>query len=208
VPDRSDVDLLDAWRAGDGDAGEQLFDRHFPAIGRFFRSKLNDGIEDIVQRTFLIALEKRDQLREDASFRAFLFGIARGELFNQYRRRAKDAERLDFGVSSLADIDPSPSVHMAKQQEHRLLLRALRRIPLEFQLTLELFYWEKMSGPELATALGVPEGTARSRLRRGRELLEAELAAVARDPSMLKTTVDGLDKWAASLREVFDGSAV
>ncbi len=45
----------------------------------------------------------------------------------------------------------------------------MRRIPFDFQVALELFYWERMTAPEIAAVLDVPEGTARSRIRLGRE---------------------------------------
>ena len=62
---------------------------------------------------------------------------------------------------------------------------ALRRIPLELQVALELYYWEGMAGPELAAALDLPEGTVRTRLRRGRQLVReqlTELGAPADEP--------------------------
>ena len=49
-------------------------------------------------------------------------------------------------------------------------------IPVELSLALELYYWEGLSGPDLALALDVPLGTARSRLRRGIERLREHLA--------------------------------
>ena len=50
---------------------------------------------------------------------------------------------------------------------------------VELQVALELHYWEDLSGPELAAVLEIPEGTVRSRLRRGRELLQEAFARVA-----------------------------
>ena len=86
-------------------------------------------------------------------------------------------------------------------EEQRLLLEALRRIPLECQIVLELYYWEDMAAPELAQVLGIPEGTARSRLRRARELLTHRMKVLARSPALLKTTLSDLEKWVRSLRE-------
>ena len=63
------------------------------------------------------------------------------------------------------------SAEAAQHEEQRLLLEALRRIPLDLQIAIELHYWEGMSGPDLAQVLDIPEGTVRSRLRRAREPL-------------------------------------
>ena len=84
--------------------------------------------------------------------------------------------------------------------EQRLLLEGLRHLSLGDQTLLELYYWERLSGPELAAFLGVPENTARTRVRRARLRLEAELVALATTPERLKTTVDNLDRWAESIR--------
>jgi RNA polymerase sigma-70 factor (ECF subfamily) len=88
---RSDAELLDAWRAGDQSAGDDLFQRHFDALYRFFSSKLSSGVEDAIQQTLLGCVEARDRFRGDGSFRSFLFAIARHQLLAAFRTRARDA---------------------------------------------------------------------------------------------------------------------
>jgi RNA polymerase sigma-70 factor (ECF subfamily) len=80
------------------------------------------------------------------------------------------------------------------------LLLALRRIPLELQIVLELHYWEGLSTRELADAMEIPQGTVKSRLRRAREALERELAVVAESQEDVRSTIDGLDHWVAGIR--------
>ena len=122
-----------------------------------------------------------------------------------FRDARKTADRTtdepDFAEISLDDLSPSPSAVIAVHEEQRLLLEALRRIPLDCQVVLELYYWEDMVAPELAEVLGIPEGTARSRLRRARELLNQKMRLLARSPSLLKTTLSDLEHWVRSLRE-------
>jgi DNA-directed RNA polymerase specialized sigma24 family protein len=55
----TDIELLEAWRGGDRRAGEQLFERHYAAVARFFRNKLEFGVDDLIQRTFLACVEGR-----------------------------------------------------------------------------------------------------------------------------------------------------
>jgi RNA polymerase sigma-70 factor (ECF subfamily) len=81
------------------------------------------------------------------------------------------------------------------------LLHALRRLPMDHQITLELYYWENLSGSELAEVLEVPEGTVRGRIRRAKTLLEASLAELAESPQQLESTVANLEGWALSLRD-------
>ncbi|WP_434428243.1 RNA polymerase sigma factor [Nannocystis pusilla] len=82
----------------------------------------------------------------------------------------------------------------------RLLLAALQRLPLDYQVVLELHYWESMTTDEIAAALGLPPGTARSRVRRGRQLLEDSLAAAAQSPNLVESTLAGLERWIAAVR--------
>ena len=89
---------------------------------------------------------------------------------------------------------------MAKRREERLLLEALRSIPLDHQIALELYYWQEMTAAELAAVLDIPEGTIRSRLRRAKHLLEEQLAELAQSPDLLETTMANLDEWARNLR--------
>ena len=68
--------------------GDELVTRHMPVIYRFFRTKVPDIAEDLVQETFLGALERRDTLSGE-SFRAYLLAVA--------RRRLRDSPPLPRG---------------------------------------------------------------------------------------------------------------
>jgi RNA polymerase sigma-70 factor (ECF subfamily) len=197
----TDVELLEAWRAGESTAGEKLFERYFAGIARFFRNKLGEPAEDLIQRTFLACVEGRDRLREDASFRSYLFAVAHNILRKHFEAKRLSGERLDFGATSVQDIAPGASTIMAKNQQQRLLLEALRRIPLDYQVALELTYWERMTAAEVAESVEIPEGTAKTRIRRGRQLVEEQLATLATSAELLQTTISDLEGWARSLRD-------
>ncbi len=196
----TDIELLQSWKAGDKPAGQRLFDRYFDALYRFFHHRCREGAEDLVQRTFLGALEGLESHRGEGSFRGWLYGIARNQLLRHWRERQRD-QRLDFGTVSLADL-ATPSRVLAGEQEQRLLLEALRELPLDLQIAVGLHYWEKLTGPELAQVLQIPEGTVRSRLRRGREALKERLEALAASPKVLASTLSDLDGWAESIAEL------
>lgn len=201
MSDASDLDLLDAWRAGDGVAGDVLLQRHFASLFRFFRSKVDDTTaEDLSQATLLACVDARDRFRGLASFRAYLFSIARNQLNMHFRGRAVRDRIIELGSTSVADLGASPITLAQAKAEQKLLLEALRRIPIDFQIAVELYYWEGLSTRELADVLGVPEGTVRSRLTRAREHLATQLEALAASPELLHTTLDGFERWAESLR--------
>lgn len=197
----SDLALLERWRAGDATAGNALFERHFAALYRFFRNKTDDALDDLVQETFLGCVGGKDGFRGEASFRTYLFVVARHVLYAHWKERARAGDLVDLGELSIEALSTSPSGVIARAAEHRLLARALRSIPLDLQVVLELHFWEELSGPELAEILGVPEGTVRSRLRRAREQLEARLADLAEDAALLASTEGALDSWVRSLAD-------
>lgn len=195
-----DYALLDAWRAGDANAGNALFERHFDAICRFFRNKVTSAVDDLIQRTFLACVESRDRFRGDSSFRTYLFTLARNELYAHLRRSGREQARFDPLEQSVHDLAPTPTHVAARRAEQRMLLAALRRLPVELQLALELYYWEDMPAPELARVLDVPEGTVRTRLRRAKQLVEQRLRELGEGEAELASTLAGLDDWARSLR--------
>jgi len=179
---RGDSELLQQWRDGDKSSGNELFRRHFRSIRRFFRNKVPpDEVEDLIQKTFAGCVEGRDRFRGDSSFRTFLFAVARRQLFKFLRDRASRERRVDpdFGVSSVHALGQSPSSMMAKQQDHEILLQALQRVSVEHQTMLELFYWEQLSGAEIADVLGIAAATVRTRLFRGRAAVEKAFEELA-----------------------------
>jgi RNA polymerase sigma factor (sigma-70 family) len=196
----SDIELLEAWRAGDRSAGSTLFERHFDSICRFFANKVDRDVDDLVQKTFIACVEGKERFRGHSSFRTYLFGVAHNVLRSTLRTRKRESDRLDFGVTSVFDLGLSPTRLLATGGEQMLMLQALRRIPVEHQLVLELYYWEDLEASELAEVLELPEGTVRSRIRRAKQLLEEQLRALSSGDAVLESTLSDLDSWARSLR--------
>ncbi|MEM6294131.1 MAG: RNA polymerase sigma factor [Myxococcota bacterium] len=197
---RSDGDLLEAWGQGDRSAGAALFDRHFGALSRFFRNKAGDAADDLIQQTLLGCVEARDRFANASSFRTFLFGIARNVLFNHYRAKRSSPQEPDFGVSAIVELAPSATSMLAAVGRQRSLLEALRSIPLQFQVVLELSFWERLTAKEIGEVVDAPEGTVRTRLRRAKELLAKELRRIENLSIPLETTIHRLDDWAAEVR--------
>lgn len=196
----SDEALVAAWRDGDRGAGSRLFARHFEPIARFFYSKVQTGVEDLVQRTFLALVERSEHIPPGVPVRAYLFGIARKLLLRRFRDGRRDGV-FDGESVSVADLGESPSALVDRREHLQLLYHALRSLPFELQVAVELFYWESYSAPEIAAALELPEGTVRSRLRRARELLGEHLRRLSPAPELAAATLHDLDRWARELRD-------
>ena len=196
----NDFELLDAWGAGDIHAGEQLFDRHFSSMYSFFRNKLPDAADDLVQQTFLACVESRDRFARRSSFRTYLFATARNVLRHELRKRGR-GEAVGLDHQSIEDLAPSATSLIALDREKRLLLQALRRIPIDYQIALELYHWESLTGPEIAEILELTVPGVRSRLRRANEALRASLLHLAKDPALVESTMARLSDWARAIRD-------
>ena len=197
-PSLPDADLVQAWRAGDRSAGGVLLRRHFGAVYRFLEGKVGGAAEDIAQRTFVIAAESLGDLREDTAFKAFLYGIARRQVLQHLQRQHRHARRDGPRPASLM----SPSAAVARVQEHRLVLAALQRLPLELQIAIELYYWEQMPTKQIAHVLDVPQNTIKTRLHRARKELREAIETVSSSDAEIRTTVESLDRWEAMRRKL------
>lgn len=185
MTDVSDAELLVKWRAGDGSAGDALLARSFPLLFRFFRNKVGIDTEDLVQQTLLGCMSYRERMAESANFRAYLLRVARNRLYDYLRAKGRKGDiDPDLGVSSVVDLGSRLSHVAAKNQEHTLLVEAIRRLPVELQVPLELHYWEDLSASEVAEVLELPLGTVKTRLRRSRQLLKESLERTAEPPDL------------------------
>ncbi len=196
---RDDAELLAAWQAGDQIAGRALVRSHTPTLHRFFASKAPDAIEDLVQGVFIVAVESKDRFRGESSFRTYLLAIARRLLLKRYRKRMRGDKAMALERITAAAVSGSPSFVAAAREELRLLLSALRRIPIDHQIAIELYYWEDLAVSEIAGVLEIAPGTVKSRLSRAREQLRAQIDALDGDPSLRRAT-DDPSRWAAEVR--------
>jgi RNA polymerase sigma factor (sigma-70 family) len=196
---RSDASLVEAWQQGDRKAGSELFENHYEGVVRFFRNKVGpDAGADLVQRTFLACFEALARFRGETSFRAYLFSIAYRLMCKHFETERRN--RIDLRSTSAHDLGATPTEALAAREEQRLVLAAMRRIPLEYQTLLELHYWEQLTAADAALVVGIPVGTAKTRLRRGKQLLEEQLRTLASRPELLTSTLGQLERWTRSLR--------
>jgi RNA polymerase sigma factor (sigma-70 family) len=152
-----------------------LFRRHAPYIQRYVARRLGpDAADDIVAETFLLAFRQRDRYDHSrADARPWLYGISTN-LIGRHRRseirlyRALARTGADPVTEPFTDrVDERVSAGNASKE----LGAALARLSAELRDTLLLAAWSDLSYEEIATALGVPVGTVRSRLSRARSKL-------------------------------------
>ena len=175
---RADAELIErSWR--DPDRFAEVFDRYYDDIHGYAARRLGASLaDDVASETFLIAFDRRrrfDLAYADA--RPWLYGIA-SNLIARHRRAEVRRYRAVAKAGAGAVFDAE-----AEQVAGRLDARALRGrlaaalvdLPHREREVLLLVAWAQLSCEEAAQALGIPAGTARSRLHRARRRTRASL---------------------------------
>jgi RNA polymerase sigma-70 factor (ECF subfamily) len=179
-----DADLLRAHRVGNARAFEQLYDRYDRPCFQFVRRMLGSGhadvAEDLHQETWIaVARGAASFDPEKASFRAWLFTIARHKVWDYFRRQkvALLASAQDDAAAMVPDPGPSPLEQVESRELAHQIVGAVEALPLEQRCAFVMFAQGGLSLDEIAQATGVGAETAKSRLRYARARLRQLLAA-------------------------------
>jgi len=150
---------------------------HIPDLRRYARSLTGDTwtADDLVQDCLARALGKLHLWQEGTDLRAWLFTILHNQYVNQVRRAVREGAAV-----GLSETEPmlTRAPHQGKRLELRDLERAIAKLPEEQRAVILLVGLEGMRYEEVAEVLGVPVGTVRSRLSRGREALRRLMGIV------------------------------
>lgn len=142
--------------------------------------------EELVQDATVQAYRAFGSFREGTYFRAWFFKILTNLAIHRYRQKQRRPDSVsldsaaDTGLWELAkDKDAGPEEQVFSKFDRERVSDALDALPDEFQTVCTLYLMEEFSYEEIAEILEVPIGTVRSRLHRGRKLLQAALAGLA-----------------------------
>lgn len=164
-------------RPGDGvDIGE-LFSIHALFLLRTAERLTGSGdrAEDVVQRVFLIAHEKRNVLTDSEDVRGWLYRVMVNVLRHDRRSFARRL-RLANSLKARSVTPPSPTPHdelVTKQRGDRVRATAVK-LPFKLREVFVLYELEEVEGKEIARMLQIPENTVWSRLRLARERFKKE----------------------------------
>jgi RNA polymerase sigma factor (sigma-70 family) len=203
MSESDDAELLARWQAGDLAAGDALASRYFTILRAYFLTKAPSDYEDLVSTTFLRLIAKRDGFRGQSSFRVYLFGMARMILLEHFRARRRD-DRFEPMQTSVAELEGGAfSSLLAARGRHRLLIDALRQLPLHEQELIEFYYWQGLAAREIAELQGLIESTIRSRIRAAIQRV-AKRYAELESKSGGAPEPDDVEGWLRELRDGLD----
>lgn len=180
----SDASLVERALEGDRWAKEALYRRHVRRVTNAVTRMIGRtaDADDAVQEAFLIAFTRLPDLRDPAAFKGWLSQIAVNEVRGKLRRRkwlkrlALDREEDDVTLESLASKEATPDV----RAELARLDALIARMDPELRMAWMLRFVEGWELTEVATAIGCSLATAKRRIKKAREIIDAHVEGGAR----------------------------
>ncbi|MFC1543860.1 RNA polymerase sigma factor [Gemmatimonadota bacterium] len=181
LPRMSDEELLSNSLEGNRVAFDLLIDRYYDRLYGYLLRFLKDPemAEDLLQETFLRVWRKRGDFKHIASFSTWIYTIA-GNLARSEWRRRKRWRMLRLGPGETEDDPdielPDPKAQTDTKVENELAVRALaeavQKLPERYRQVVILRDMQGMTYEEIAGIVRVPVGTVKSRLNRGRLMIQ------------------------------------
>jgi RNA polymerase sigma-70 factor (ECF subfamily) len=179
----AEEDAADVARvlAGDVSAFEPIVRRwQKPLVNLAYRFCRDRGrAEEMAQEAFLRAYRSLAGWRREAAFSTWLFALASNLYRSEIRRLPPLAAPLAEGVAVLERRAAEPVLD--DERRERVVRNAVLALPARYRDVLTLFYFHGMDIARSAASLGLPHGTVKARLSRGRDILREKL------PSLLGT---------------------
>ena len=138
---------------------------------RFCRDR--QRAEEMAQDAFIQIYRNLGQFRGDAVFSTWIFAVSLNVYRSSMRRKSLPIESLD-DLAEIAGTYSSTS-HIEQQEREELVRKAVTVLPPRYRDAIIIFYFRDKNLTEAAQILGVPEGTVKAWLHRGRELLRQKL---------------------------------
>lgn len=152
-----------------------------------------DDAQDLLQETFLKAFRFWDKYEKGTNIRAWLFRIMKNSYINRYRKETREPDKVDYeDVENFYDTIRAESTDTNDLQQKMFggllgdeVTTALQDLPEDFRTVVILCDIEGLTYEEIAEFLDCPIGTVRSRLHRGRKLLQAKLFEYAKNRGLI-----------------------
>ena len=175
-----DAELVVLARGGDRDAFRQLFDRHAERVESLCRQRLRSpaDVDDAVQETFLSALAHLGQLRSPAGFGSWVRAIALRACLDQHRATQRVIVLDPQTHGDHPDTAPLPDEQVVAADWEPSVRSLLARLGERDHQALYMRHIDEAPVPEIASELGLTEGSARVLLTRARERLRVAAGGV------------------------------
>ena len=174
----NDINIINLVKKGDVRAFDILVvkyqDRLVYSVFKFCKDF--ELSQDITQEAFVKAFKNIDKFRGDSSFYTWIYRIAINTAKNYFSNKSRGAETfnedvLDGALSDLSLNSDNPETLLAAEEMKDAVNQAFQNLPDEIRSTLSLREYDGLSYEEIAKVQNCPIGTVRSRIFKGRELI-------------------------------------
>jgi RNA polymerase sigma-70 factor (ECF subfamily) len=183
-PGTRDEDLVRRYLSGDRAAFAALVERHERRVYNLAlrMTGREEDARDAAQEAFLTVLRKLSSFRGEAAFTTWLHRVTVNACYDLLRKRQR-APLLERGDEDLPAPEPPPEPDHAETMSLSIdVQRALMEVPQDFRAVMILHDVQDLPHEEVAAILGIPVGTVKSRLHRGRIALAAALGIERPEP--------------------------
>jgi RNA polymerase sigma-70 factor (ECF subfamily) len=182
---------------------EPILDGAFGTALRFTRNRTD--AEDLVQEAALLACRGFKTFERGSNFRAWFLRILTNCFYSKYRKRKRQGTEIELDDAPellLYCQTAAAGLHAQVEDPAQLLMgkmateqveEAIAALPDEYRVVATLYFVQDFSYQEIAEVVGVPVGTIRSRLHRGRRLLQKALWVIAEERGIVSALTKGTD---------------
>ena len=176
-PDQKRHSLVARLKAGDRAAAAELIDGYYQQIYLFMRRFGHDRqiSEDLTQESFFNAWHHIGQLRDGKALDSWLYRIA-ANVSRLYWRRHKHKEVIGIEIIDVPAGTENGYDSVGRYEQLEELNAAVGRLPVKLKETIVLHYMQELTIAKSAEALGIKEGTFKSRLNRALKALRKDVA--------------------------------
>ena len=169
----SEEELIHRSQAGDWNAFEVLLKRHRTALARtaYLATRDREAVQDVLQEALIQIWRDVPSYRPYGSFRAWMLKILLNKARRYYRKKQVQTVPLEAATGVSSD-DEGPQETAERMEQTQRLRQALDQLTSDHREVLILRYFNELTVPEIASTLGCPEGTVKSRISRAHRRLE------------------------------------
>ena len=176
-PAISDTRLVESLKKGDLNAFNDLFAKYNKKLYYFAKGYLHskEDAEELVQEVFIKVWENRKELKQDLSFKSFLFTITYNAIFNHYKKKSRENKYLDQILTDYTNETNETSKQVEYDNLLELAEQAIEKLPDKRKLVFKLSRYEGLSNKEIAGQLHLSKRTIENHIQQALKSLREQL---------------------------------
>lgn len=173
----TDHELVAKALRGNQKAFKALAERCHGTVYSVVRGVLGDSddVDDVVQNVYIKVYKGLSGFRGDSKLSTWVYQIARNEAINATRKRRPEVKPLE-DIDLRADAEDRPDLEYGRRETSERVNRAMSELDDNYRMALELRYMGERSYEEIAELMGLPIGTVKTYIYRGKAKLKKVMA--------------------------------